>query len=120
MDISKKAIMNLEWLNNYKHSSLMDLNEAIELIDGTFDGYYEFVRFRRNDKNQHLYPKTTMKADKKALIEKIKEWEFKAKCWEKFTSMVHRIIDNEDSESWKIIQDIKQKVKEEKEEWESD
>jgi hypothetical protein len=62
---------------NKTYKSLMTLDEAILLIDGTFDGYYERMKYsRRGDKK--LYPKSTMRADKKALIEKIREWEYKA------------------------------------------
>jgi len=62
---------------NKTYKSLMTLDEAILLIDETFDGYYECMEYRkRGDKK--LYPKTTMKADKKALIAKIMEWEYKA------------------------------------------
>ena len=42
---------------NKTYKSLMTLDEAILLIDGTFDGYYEF-------------------------IEKIKEWKYKARMYD--------------------------------------
>ena len=73
--------MRIKMGRNKTYKSLMTLDEAILLIDGTFDGYYEFIKFRRRG-DKKLYPKTTMKADKKALIEKIKEWEYKARLYD--------------------------------------
>ena len=66
---------------NKTYKSLMTLDEAILLIDETFDGYYECMEYRKKG-NKKLYPKTTMKADKKALIAKIKEWEYKARMYD--------------------------------------
>ena len=47
----------MEMGRNKTYKSLMTLDEAILLIDGTFDGYYEF-------------------------IEKIKEWKYKARMYD--------------------------------------
>ena len=44
---------------NKTYKSLMTLDEAILLIDGTFDGYYGFMEYRKRG-NKKLYPKTTM------------------------------------------------------------
>jgi len=71
----------MEMGRNKTYKSLMTLGEAILLIDGTFDGYYECMEYRKKG-NKRLYPKTTMKADKKALIAKIKEWEYKARMYD--------------------------------------
>jgi len=91
-----------------KQENLMDLNEAIQLIEANFDGYYECMEYRkRGDKK--LYPKDTMKTDKKALIEKVKEWEYKAKCWEEYKSMVYKQINTEPRI---LIQNIEQKINE--------
>jgi hypothetical protein len=71
----------MEMGRNKPYKSLMTLDEAILLIDGTFDGYYGFMEYRKRG-NKKLYPKTTMREDKKALIEKIKEWEYKARLYD--------------------------------------